>query len=412
MRLVIHIDYKKRTIAYPCSVNPASDRDSFNQWDGDNMKKAVALLTLPVMASVAHAQSSVTLYGMVDAGVVYINNQSGHSNIETVTGQTNGSRFGFRGTEDLGGGMKALFVLENGFDPSNGKLLQGARLFGRQSYVGLKSPYGAVTLGRQYDPMTAYVGEIAATSFWAWVATHPGDFDNLNSNFRVDNAVKYTTPDMAGLQISGIYAPGGVAGNLASKRIYTLGANYAHGPFTVAVAYDHLNNPSTSAYDGTIEPGAPGYTSPGKSPVFSGYLSANTMEIFGAGFQYSIASAKIGLVYTNTRFHNILRTASTPNTGSATFNSYEANGRYFFTPSFILGVSFDYTQARNAKYEQVDFGPDYFLSKSTDILAVGVWQHASGIDSTGKPAVAAIGSLGQSTTPTQIALKFSMRHRF
>lgn len=376
------------------------------------MKKAVALLTLPVMASVAHAQSSVTLYGMVDAGVVYINNQSGHSNIETVTGQTNGSRFGFRGTEDLGGGMKALFVLENGFDPSNGKLLQGARLFGRQSYVGLKSPYGAVTLGRQYDPMTAYIGEIAATSFWAWVATHPGDFDNLNSNFRVDNAVKYTTPDMAGLQISGIYAPGGVAGNLASKRIYTLGANYAHGPFTVAVAYDHLNNPSTSAYDGTIEPGAPGYTSPGKSPVFSGYLSANTMEIFGAGFQYSIASAKIGLVYTNTRFHNILRTASTPNTGSATFNSYEANGRYFFTPSFILGVSFDYTQARNAKYEQVDFGPDYFLSKSTDILAVGVWQHASGIDSTGKPAVAAIGSLGQSTTPTQIALKFSMRHRF
>ncbi|HEY2608965.1 porin [Paraburkholderia sp. RL18-103-BIB-C] len=376
------------------------------------MKKTLALLTLPVMVGVAHAQSSVTLYGIVDAGLVYINNQSGHSNIESVTGQTNGSRFGFRGTEDLGGGMKALFVLENGFDPSNGKLLQGGRLFGRQSYVGLQSPYGTLTLGRQYDPMTAYIGEIAATSIWAWLGTHPGDFDNLNSNFRVDNAVKYTSPDMAGLQISGIFAPGGVAGDFASRRIYTLGANYQHGPFTVAVAYDHLNNPATSAYDGTAEPGSPGFTSPGKSPVFSGYLSANTLEILGVGLAYKIGQAKIGLVYTNTRYHNILHTPSTPNSGSATFNSYEANARYYFTPAFLVGASFSYTQAETAKYEQVNFGPDYFLSKSTDILAVGVWQHASGIDSTGKPAVAAIGSLGQSTTPNQVAVKFSMRHRF
>src|SRR5260370_41929819 len=101
------------------------------------MKKTVALLTFPLMAGVAHAQSSVTLYGLLDAGVVYINNQSGHANVETITGQTNGSRFGFKGAEDLGGGMKAIFTLENGFDTSNGKLLQGSREFGRQAFVGL-----------------------------------------------------------------------------------------------------------------------------------------------------------------------------------------------------------------------------------------------------------------------------------
>lgn len=376
------------------------------------MKKTVALLALPVIAGAAHAQSSVTLYGMADAGIVYINNQSGHSNIETVTGQTNGSRFGFRGVEDLGGGMKAVFTLENGFDTSNGKLLQGSRLFGRQAYVGIKSPYGAVTMGRQYDPMTAYVGEIAATSMWAWVATHPGDFDNLNSNFRVDNSIEYTSPTIAGLTVSGIFAPGGTAGNFATKRIYTFGANYQNGPITVALAYDHLNTPATSAYDGTVNPGSPGFTSPGKSPVFSGYLSANTMEIFGAGIAYSIGQAKLGFVYTNTRFNDILHTATTPNTGSATFNSYEVNARYWFTPALVVGASFDYTNAETAKYEQVDFGPDYFLSKRTDVLAVGVWQHASGIDSTGHRAVAAIGSLGQSTTATQVAVKFSLRHRF
>jgi predicted porin len=378
------------------------------------MKKTALFLALPMLAGagVAHAQSSVTLYGLLDAGLVYINNQSGHSNIETVTGQTNGSRWGLRGSEDLGGGMKAIFTLENGFDTSNGKLLQGGREFGRQAFVGLSSPYGTVTLGRQYDPMTEWIGEIAATSLWAWVGTHPGDFDNLNSNFRVNNAVKYMSPNLYGLRLSGIFAPGGVAGNFATNRIYTLAAQYVNGPITAAVAYDNVNNPSVSAYDGTVNPGEPGYTSPGKSPVYSGYASANSVEIFGAGISYSFGAGKVGFVYTNTRFNNILRTPTTPNTGKATFNSYEINARWFVIPTLQVAASFDYTRAETAKYEQVDFGPDYFISKRTDLNLVGVWQHASGIDSTGKSAVAAIGSLGQSSTPNQVAVKLSLRHRF
>jgi predicted porin len=380
--------------------------------DGDVMKKTVALLALPVLAGTAHAQSSVTLYGLADAGIVYINNQSGHSNVQMVNGQTNGSRVGFRGAEDLGGGMKAIFTLENGFDTSNGKLLQGSRLFGRQAFVGLETPYGSVTMGRQYDPMTRYIGEIAATSMWAWVGTHPGDFDNLNSNFRINNSIEYRSPTFHGLTIDGIFAPGGTPGNFATNRIYTVGANYQNGPVTVALAYDHVNTPATSAFDGTVAPGQAGFTSPGKSPVFSGYLSANSMDIFGAAIAYTLGSAKFGFVYTHTSFNDILRTPTTPNTGSAIFNSYEVNARYWFTPAFLVGVSFDYTNAETAKYEQVNFGPDYFLSKRTDVLAVGVWQHASGIDSTGHPAVAAIGSLGQSTTPNQVAVKFSLRHRF
>ncbi|MFM0204072.1 porin [Paraburkholderia fungorum] len=376
-------------------------------------KTSIALLILPLLASTAHAQSSVTLYGFLDAGLVYVNNQSGHANVQMINGQTNGSRWGLRGSENLGGGLKAIFTLENGFDTSNGKLLQGGREFGRQAFVGLRSDtWGTVTLGRQYDPMTELIGAIAATSMWAWLGTHPGDFDNLNSTFRVNNAVKYQSPTFYGLQASGMFAPGGVPGNFASGRVYAFGLKYAKGPLSAALAYDNINNPSVSVLDSALSPGQAGYVSPSRTPVFGGFASANVWQIFGAAASYRIGQGSIGLVYTNARFQDIRRTASTPNTGNASFNSYEINGRYNITPALLIGASFDYTNESRAKYEQIDFGPNYSLSKRTDINLVGVWQHASGVDSTGHAAVAAISTLGQSSTPTQVAVKFSLRHRF
>ncbi|TDV35739.1 putative porin [Paraburkholderia caballeronis] len=377
------------------------------------MKKTTLAAALALAAGAAHAQSSVTLYGLVDAGLVYVNNQSGHANLESVTGPTSGSRVGLRGAEDLGGGLSAIFTLENGFDTSNGKLLQGNRLFGRQAFVGLSSKqYGALTLGRQYDTMTDLIGAFAGTSMWAWLGTHPGDFDDLNSTFRVNNAIKYQSPAIAGLQFTGLFAPGGVAGDFASNRIYSLGLRYAHGPFSAALAYDSIDDPSTSVLDSALAPGAAGYASPSKTPQFGGYASASAWKIFGAALGYRIGNGSVNFVYTNTRFEDIVPTASTPNSGTAVFNSYEINGRYSITPALFVGLSYDYTKARDAKYQQIDFGPNYALSRRTDINLVGVWQHASGVDSTGRPAVASISTLGQSSTPTQVAVKLSLRHRF
>src|SRR5437868_12437876 len=99
----------------------------------------------------AHAQSSVTLYGIVDTGIQYYNNAAGGgavAGMPSLTGEVP-SRFGLRGVEDLGGGYRAFFVLENGFAPNSGTLNYGGRLFGRQANVGIESPYGALTLGRQ-----------------------------------------------------------------------------------------------------------------------------------------------------------------------------------------------------------------------------------------------------------------------
>jgi predicted porin len=105
-------------------------------------------------AGSAMAQSSVTIYGIIDTGVVYTTNANANGNavfkMPSLTGSFL-SRIGFRGTEDLGGGLQAIFVLESGFAPDTGAMGQGNRIFGRQSYVGLKSDWGQVTLGRQIN---------------------------------------------------------------------------------------------------------------------------------------------------------------------------------------------------------------------------------------------------------------------
>src|SRR5689334_13059243 len=116
------------------------------------MKKSLlALVALGAFAGAAHAQSTVTLYGISDEGFMFNNNAKGKHLYSMASGVMQGSRWGLRGTEDLGGGLKAVFVLENGFDVNTGALKQGGLEFGRQAYVGLSSGFGTVTLGRQYD---------------------------------------------------------------------------------------------------------------------------------------------------------------------------------------------------------------------------------------------------------------------
>ncbi|WP_256258783.1 porin, partial [Burkholderia ubonensis] len=105
---------------------------------------AAALATFAASAAFtapAFAQNSVTLYGLIDEGFNYTNNVRvngvGKTNYQLASGYAQGSRWGLRGSEDLGGGLKAVFVLESGFDVNNGRLGQGSRMFGRQAYVGL-----------------------------------------------------------------------------------------------------------------------------------------------------------------------------------------------------------------------------------------------------------------------------------
>lgn len=170
------------------------------------MKKTIfTIAILAAFATAAHAQSNVTLYGVADSYVDFSNNgQSSASRVQS--GGVSGSRLGFKGTEDLGGGMKALFVLENGFNIDDGSAGQGGLLFGRQASVGLSGNFGNVSLGRQYSPL-----------FWTLVTYSLGGgigWGNAVTNFmdssvnRVSNSVTYESNNLSGFKIRAMYALG------------------------------------------------------------------------------------------------------------------------------------------------------------------------------------------------------------
>jgi len=213
-------------------------------------KSLIAACTMGAFAISAHAQSSVTLYGTLDAGLVYSNNQLGHSNWQQASGSVSNTYFGLRGSEDLGGGLHAIFTLENGFNLNNGRFTQSNTLFNRQAYVGLKSDqFGTLTLGRQYDSVVDYLGPLAltGTQYGGTQFAHPFDNDNLDNSFRINNSIKYQSTNYAGFKFGAMYGFSNAAGQFSNNRAYSVGASYNYGPLNVAAAYLQLNNSITGA---------------------------------------------------------------------------------------------------------------------------------------------------------------------
>src|ERR1700712_1131511 len=360
------------------------------------MKKSLlALAALGTFAGAAHAQSSVTLYGIVDAGFVYNNNSAGQKLYSTSAGNLQGDRWGLRGTEDLGGGLKALCVLENGFNVFTGRLNQGGDEFGRQAYVGLSSQFGTVTLGRQYDSVVDYTGALEVGSQWGtFYGAHPGDLDNMNNSNRVNNSIKYTSANYSGITFGGLYSLGGIAGQFNRNQIFSGGVDYAQGPLTLGAGYLNVKNPNFSFFGNNATSNTATSNMAG-STVYSGYASAKTQQVISAGGAYTFGPATVGATYSNTQFKDLGQTPGTglnPQglNGSAKFHNAELNFKYQLTPALLLGAAYDYTKGygvNDAKYHQGIIGVDYFLSKRTDLYADGIYQHASGTDSTGKTAV-------------------------
>ncbi|MFM0305994.1 porin [Paraburkholderia sediminicola] len=389
------------------------------------MKKASALAFagLSVLGN-AHAQSSVTLYGIIDESLAYTSNAGGGRVFTLASGVLQGSRWGLRATEDLGGGMKAIFVLENGFDVNAGTLKQGGAEWGRQAYVGLGTKYGTVTMGRQYDWVSIAVGPFEAGSQWAgFNAAHPGDLDNMNNTNRVNNSIKYTSQNYSGLVFGGMYSLGGVAGDVSRNQLYALGATYANGPLSLGAGYLYARDPNQS-YFGTNPNASATNNNMTGSPVFSGFASADAERIAAAGGAYQIGAATVGVTYSYIEFSGLGGNpvgGSGPTNryrGSTNFNSGEVNFKYQISPYLLVGLAYNYTKGSGvndtggATYHQGTVGVDYFLSKRTDLYAVASLQHASGVDSTGKSAVAAMNALSPSSTNQQTAIRLGIRHKF
>jgi predicted porin len=382
------------------------------------MKKMKLLLpALAVTFSVpVFAQNTVTLYGVIDEGFDYTNNALGHKAYDLQSGYVQGSRWGLKGTEDLGGGLKAVFQLENGFNLSNGKLGQSTREFGRQAYVGLASDkLGTVTLGRQYDSLVDYLAQTTANGNWAgYMFSHPYDADNTDNSFRVNNTVKYTSPTFAGFQFGGTYSFSNST-SFANNRQYSLGAQYANGGLLVAAAYLQANNAGSTNTGGAI--------------VGDTNFSAEVMRVFGAGVNYTFGPATLGLSYTNSYFSQPTASGNldgsiVPTTGTLSnlrFQNFELNGKYQLTPALFLGAMYDYTRANfNATtgkltptYHTVGLMADYNLSKRTDVYIQGAYQHVAG-DKTGTALDQAnvLGANDVSSNRNQIVTRVALRHKF
>jgi predicted porin len=213
------------------------------------MKKSLlALAVLSSIAGVASAQSSVTVYGLIDAGVTVtpsstVNGVALPSRTTLDSGIGNGSRLGFKGTEDLGNGLKALFVLEQGLYTDTGASAQSATTFGRQSWVGLQSAdLGTVALGRQYTGL--YNSLLTLDPFGYGMTGAANNVFNLGgtSSGRQNNALRYTSVNYNGFSVDGVYGFGEVAGNASSSRDIGGTANYVNGPLALLVSYDALKN--------------------------------------------------------------------------------------------------------------------------------------------------------------------------
>ena len=383
------------------------------------MKKfALSSLSLALLgaAGAAHAQSSVTLYGVLDDSIQYVNNinvsGSNKSSFGLAAGNLQGNRWGLKGTEDLGGGLKVVFQLENGFSPNSGALgsYNGtSKLFGRQAFVGLASDqFGTVTIGRQYDPVVDLVQAVTADNYWGSTFTTPSDVDNNDNSSRTNNAIKYTSQTYAGFQFEAMYAFGGVAGSTGSGQTWSGAATYANGPFSVAAGYIRMDNADTLAGRN----GGWAGTSDGTfNSINLPYVTAKSIGIASIGAQYVIGPITTGLRYSNAQYKPDASSAA-GFTSTERYNVGAGFVNYQLTPAALLGLGYTFTHGsgngESASYNQISLGGDYNLSKRTDVYLVGAYQRASG---TG--AVASVADYDdESASNSQAIVSLGIRHKF
>lgn len=204
------------------------------------MKKlAMAVAVFGLSSGAALAQSNVTIYGVADAGIVYEGAAPAGSVTRVSSGIASGSRLGFKGKEDLGNGLSAHFVIENGYSIDTGAAGQGGLVFGRQAVVGLSGGFGTVSLGRQYSPFYKVLRDVA-DPFEIGLA---GTATNVIAGYtRVDNMAEYVSPSLAGFTVDLAYGAGETAGDNAYNRSTGATLSYTLQGLTVALSQHRKEN--------------------------------------------------------------------------------------------------------------------------------------------------------------------------
>lgn len=350
----------------------------------------VAAMGTMGISGAACAQSSVTLYGIVDGSLLYtshtLNTQTGqnagHQFSFTDSGMT-GSSFGLRGAEDLGGNMRAVFMLESGISVANGQFgNSNGNLFGRQAWVGLDSAYGSLKAGVQYSPffLSLYDTDARGMSYFGSALVSYVNNVYVTGLFN-SNAITYTSPEIGGLQASGMFAFGGAAGDFQAGRQYSASLRYHLGGLTLSAAL----------YDGNAGGSA------ASTPVPS------TVEFVGR---------TIGASY---RFENSLTVSASyalyKVAGSFDNSVYSGGLGYFITPFLNVNAGVYYTRDGNEGANHsilASSGVQFFLSKRTTLYGQVGYVNNHGRMDTGLSINNALFEVSGSTVGASIGI----RHMF
>jgi predicted porin len=310
-----------------------------------NKAAVIVAALLGVVSMSAHSQGSVTLYGMTDAGIIYTNktlnsatrSDAGHQ-WSLVSGGGYASRFGIKGSEDLGGGTEAIFDLESGINVANGGFSDSnGNFFGRRAWVGMTGDFGTAKAGVQYSPFALSIidSDPRSASYFGSAAVIYVDNVLVTGIFN-SNAISYTSPEVGGLQGSAMLALGGTS-DFQGGRQYSAALNYKHGPFQLTAAMYSGNSGGTAA------------STPTPSTVaFSG-------RTIGAGYRLGDWTIKAAFVEYKVA-------------GSFDSHVYSAGFSYLATPSINVDAGVwvvrDGNDADNHSVMAAT-GVEYFLSKAT-----------------------------------------------
>lgn len=368
---------------------------------------AALLCALAGLPGSAQAQeTTVQLYGIISTGPQYISDAgTGQSKWVLANAGMMPPRLGFRGDENLGGGNHAIFTLESGFSMKNGAVL--GPLFGRQAFVGLKNDrYGALTVGRQYDEMTSQLYWSLSASNFSGIGTHIGDNANMFLTNRINNSVRYASPNMNGFSFALMYGLSGAAQS-NNNNAFSGGVNYASGKLKLGAAYSRFNR-HTDAVPNNIADGAIDGTNWGFSSPFVvslGGAGTDSQRIGGVGASYDFGFMTVLANASDVQFNY-------SDTSGLSLRNVEIGAWRKFTPAWTVGLSFlrtvgEYSGGAEPRWNQIDFGTLYALSKRTDLFWTAIRQRASG-----DARFAQIYTLPRAAGRVQTVTQVGIRHRF
>jgi predicted porin len=340
------------------------------------------------------AQSSMQITGLLDSGVTYLSNQSGHSNVYTNNGVMRPNTLVMKGTEDLGGGNAAIFYLGTIFSMGTGSFLGSpGTMFTRESYVGLSNDIGTLSVGYQRDFMfdTLSMNGYSGAFYEGWFASHQGpfsgfgvpyntqgsiDYDRLNGE-AIGNTIKFSSKNFAGLTFGALYGFGETAGNTSTGNAVSFGANYDVKNAGIAAVYTKV-----------------------KYPTFAG--GTQGIQNAGLGVKYKFDELTLSGLYT----------LSSNTITNAKINTVDVNAAYKLSETWSMATTYTFMKGNSVlngdKANALAGILTYHFSKTTLVYTSIAHQIASGPHAAARIASA----LGASNDGSQTAVTINLQKIF